>query len=46
MSESGRSNGMLVALVLIVAILVGGFVFYQNQQNDIEIELPDVDINN
>lgn len=46
MSVFGQANSKLIAAVLIIALLVGGFLVYQNQQADIEIELPDVEIGN
>lgn len=46
MSRIGQASGKLIALVLVVALLVGGFLVYQNQQADVEIELPDVEIGN
>ena len=42
---SEKSTGWIVALILVV-LLVGGLVYYQqSQENSVTIELPDVDIN-
>lgn len=40
-----KGNGLLLALILIAMLAIGGYLIYQEQQDDIEIELPDVDIN-
>jgi hypothetical protein len=31
-------------MILVAVLLVGGYVIYQEQQNDITIELPGIDI--
>jgi hypothetical protein len=38
------NNRSLIVLMLLVVLLIGGYVVYENQQDDIEIELPDIDI--
>jgi len=40
-----NSRGWLILLVVLV-LAVGGYVAYESQQDDIEIDLPDVDIQN
>jgi uncharacterized protein HemX len=39
-----NNRGLLVLLV-VIALAIGGYMVYENQQDDIEIELPDVDVN-
>lgn len=34
---------LMVLVILVVAI--GGYLIYDNQRNDIEIDLPDIEIN-
>ena len=40
-----NNRGWLMLLVVLV-LAIGVYVVYDNQQDDIEIELPDVDLDN
>lgn len=40
-----NNRGWLMLLVVLV-LAIGVYVVYDNQQDDIEIELPDVDFDN
>jgi uncharacterized protein (UPF0333 family) len=39
-----NTRALLVLLVVLV-LAIGAYVVYQNERDDVEIELPDVDIN-
>jgi hypothetical protein len=38
------NNRALMVLILVVVLVVGGYVVYQNQHDDITVELPNIDI--
>jgi hypothetical protein len=40
------NNRNVLWILVIVVLAIGGYMVYQDQQDDIEIELPDIDIDN
>jgi hypothetical protein len=40
-----RGPAILLAMILIVVLAIGAYMIFEEQQDDIEIELPDIDIN-
>ncbi len=40
-----NNNSNIVIFAIVVLALVAGFMFYQSQQADVTIDLPDIEIN-
>ena len=39
------NNRSWLVLLVVLVVVIGGYLIYDNQQNDIEIDLPDIEIN-
>jgi hypothetical protein len=39
------NNRSWLMLIVILVVAIGGYLVYDNQQDDIEIDLPDIEIN-